>query len=296
MSAAPIAVATAVASGTAPSALVEARGICFGWGERIVLRDLALRIAPGEFVGLLGANGSGKSTLLRIIGGALRPSAGEVRITGRDVWALPRRELARRVATVAQSPILPEGFTVAELTLLGRTPHLRAFQSEGPADYAAARRALVAAECLDLAPRHLGELSGGERQRVTLARALAQEPTLLLLDEPTAHLDPGVGREIVRMLLRLNRETGLTILAVFHDLNLAAAICPRLALLHDGRIIADGPPADVITPAFLKHAYGYDAQIIPHPRTGRPVVLPDYGLPADPVVLPDDGFPADYGG
>jgi iron complex transport system ATP-binding protein len=263
-----------------PTPLVEVRDLRFAWGGRPVLRDVTVAIAPGEFVGLLGPNGSGKSTLLRLIGGLLRPATGEVRLAGAEVRRLPRRTVARRVALVGQTPVLPEAFTVAELVLLGRTPHLGLLQPERPADYEAARRALVAAECLDLAGRRLGELSGGERQRATLAKALAQEPDLLLLDEPTAHLDPGVGQAIVATLLRLNREAGLTVLAVFHDINLAAASCPRLLLLHEGRIVADGPPAEVVTPRLLRAAYGYDAQVIPHPRTGRPVVLPAYDLAA----------------
>ena len=185
--------------------------------------------------------------------------------------------MARRVASVAQVPTLPESFTVADLVLLGRTPHLRLLQREGERDYAAARRALIAAGCLDLAGRRLGELSGGERQRAALARALAQEPELLLLDEPTAHLDPGVGQEIAATLARLNREEGLTVLAAIHDVNLAAAVCPRLLLLHEGRILADGPPGDVITPPLLRRAYGYDAQVLSHPQTGLPVAVPSYG-------------------
>jgi iron complex transport system ATP-binding protein len=259
-----------------PSAL-DLRGVRFGWPGRPVLRDVSLRVAPGEFVGLLGPNGSGKSTLLRLIAGTLRPAAGEVRVAGLVPGRGTRAALARQVALVAQSSVLPELFTVAELTLLGRTPHLRAFQAEGEADYAAARRALVAAECLELAGRRLGELSGGERQRVSLARALAQEPAILLLDEPTAHLDPGVGQEIMATLLRLNQEDGLTVLATWHDMNLAAATCPRLLLLHEGRLIADGLPGEVLTPHLLRLAYGYEAQVIAHPQTGRPVVLPSYG-------------------
>lgn len=256
------------------------REVSFAWPGRPVLAGISLTVAAGEFVGLLGPNGSGKSTLLRLIGGTLAAATGEIAVAGLRVGRGNRRELARRVAMLAQTPILPEGFTVADLTLLGRTPHLRILQAEGAVDFAAARRALRAAECLPLAGRRLGELSGGERQRASLARALAQEPRVLLLDEPTAHLDPGVGQEIMATLARLNREEGLTIVASFHDINLAAALCPRLLLLHEGRLIADGPPDSVITPPLLRRAYGYDAQVIPHPQTGRPVVLPSIGAPS----------------
>src|SRR5204863_5329499 len=168
---------------------------------------------------------------------------------------------------------MPEAWEVGEWVLVGRPPHLRAFESEGAVDFAAARRALAATGCLEFAGRRLGELSGGERQRVVLAKALAQEPALLLLDEPTAHLDPGHQHEALATLARLNREVGLTVLAVLHDLNLAALFCPRLLLLHEGRLIADGPPEAVMTPALVRTAYGIETQVIPHPRSGRPVVL-----------------------
>lgn len=268
--------ALSVASSLGVEAAVRLREVSFAWPGRPVLAGVSLAVEAGEFVGLLGPNGSGKSTLLRLIGGTLTPSAGIVEVAGLLPGRGTRRVLARRVAVLAQTPTLPDAFTVADLVLLGRTPHLRVFQSEGAADYAVARRALVAAECLALAGRWVGELSGGERQRVSLARALAQEPRVLLLDEPTAHLDPGIGQEIMATLLRLNRDEGLTIIASFHDINLAAAICPRLLLLHGGRMIADGPPDTVVTPALLRRVYGYEAQVISHPQTGRPVVLPDY--------------------
>ena len=257
--------------------LLEATGVGFAYDGRPVLREVSLEIARGEFVGLLGPNGSGKSTLLRLLGGLLRPMGGEVRLDGQPVDEYARRELARRVALVPQAPVLPEGFTVAELVLLGRTPYLRPLQAEGPADFAAARRALAAVDCLGLADRRLGELSGGERQRAALARALAQEPELLLLDEPTTHLDLAHQEAILATLARLNREAGLTVLAVFHDLNLAAASCARLAVLHAGRLVADGPPGAVITPEVVRRVYGLDAEVLAHPRTGRPLVLPTYG-------------------
>jgi len=271
----------AVDEGRGAAPIVEVREARFGYGQRAVLRGVSLTIRPGEFLCLLGANGSGKSTLLRLIGGALRAQGGAVRVAGRLVGEWPRRELARQVAIVAQEPMLPAGFTVGEYVLLGRTPHLPPFGSEGPADFAAAEGALAAAGCLDLADRALGELSGGERQRATLARALAQEPRLLLLDEPTAHLDPGYGQELLVLLRGLNREHGLTVLAAFHDVNLAAAGCDRLALLHDGRIVADGPPDETVTTALLRLVYGYETRVIRHPRTGRPVALPDHDALGD---------------
>jgi len=260
-----------------PPADVRLDAVSFSWPGRPVLHGVSLTLEPGEFVGLLGPNGSGKSTLLRLIAGTLRPASGELRVAGLVPGGKTRAALARRVALVPQVPILPDGFTVAELTLLGRLPHLRPFQAERATDHTAARRALVAAEALDLAERTLGELSGGERQRASLARALAQEPALLLLDEPTAHLDPGVSQGIMATLRRLNRDEGLTVLAACHDINLAAATCPRLVLLHEGRIIADGPPREVVTPALLRLAYGYETQVIAHPQTGGPVVVPSYG-------------------
>ena len=262
--------------GVAAGPIVAARALRFGWDGREVLRGVDLAIGAGEFVGLLGPNGSGKSTLLRLIGGTLAADGGEIAVAGLRPGRTTRGALARRVAIMAQTPAVPEAFTVADLVLLGRTPHLRLLQGEGERDYAAARRALIAAGCLDLAGRRLGELSGGERQRASLARALAQEPELLLLDEPTAHLDPGVGQEIVATLAKLNREDGLTILAALHDVNLAAAVCPRLLLLHEGRIVADGPPEEVITPPLLRRVYGYRAEVIPHPQTGKPVAVPSY--------------------
>ncbi len=259
-----------------PGTAITLRDLHFAWGRQSVLDQLSLTIAPGEFVGLIGPNGAGKSTLLRLVAGLLPPTSGTVTIAGLVPGRATRREIARQVAVVAQTPILPESFTVADFVLLGRTPHLRPLQTEGQADHAIALRALAATASLPLVGRTLHELSGGERQRVALARALAQEPTVLLLDEPTAHLDPGVAQGIMVTLQGLNQEQGLTILASLHDINLAAALFPRLLLLHQGQIIADGPPAAVITPALLRTAYGYEPAVITHPQTGLPVVLPTF--------------------
>lgn len=274
--------AVARADAPVPPPMVAIERLSFRWSERAVLHDLSLMVGPGEFVGLLGPNGSGKSTLLRLIAGLLRPAAGMVRTAGLDPGPRTRRALARQVAFVSQTQIVPMTFTVAELVLLGRLPHLGPLAAERDSDREAVWRALEATNCVDLTNRRLGELSGGERQRAILARALAQEPALLLLDEPTAHLDPGVAQELVGTLVRLNRERGLTIIAAFHDLNLAAVAAPRLLLLHEGRLVRDGAPATVLTDAALQRVYGRGVQVVAHPQSGAPVVLPAYADPRAP--------------
>lgn len=264
--------ATPAPAGPPPYAQVEA--VHFAYETRPVLRDVSFGIAPGEFVGLAGPNGAGKSTLIRLLSGVRKPSAGEIRIEGKPLARLGRIGLARRVAVVPQLPVLPPAFTALELVQLGRTPHLRLLQREGPRDRAIVEAALAATDATALAHRRLGELSGGERQRVVIARALAQEPRLLLLDEPTAHLDLAHQVATLDLTRRLARERGLAVLAVFHDLSLAAQYCDRLILLAAGTILADGPPAQVLSSAVLQQAYGVDVLIVPHPRTGRPLVVP----------------------
>ncbi|MBI4497761.1 MAG: ABC transporter ATP-binding protein [Chloroflexi bacterium] len=246
-----------------------------GYGPDPVLRGVGLRVEPGCLVGLIGPNGSGKSTLVRAIACTLPAHRGRVLLDGRDVSLLRPAELARRVAVVPQSPALPEAFTGLDLVLLGRTPHLGLLQGEGRRDWEAVFRALERTESLALADRRLSELSGGERQRLVLARALAQEPDVLLLDEPTTHLDLGHQLALLDLVGRLCREQGLAVLAVFHDLNLAARSCDTLALLWRGQIGASGPPAEVLTPEHIAAAYGVEATVVPHPRWGTPLVLPE---------------------
>jgi iron complex transport system ATP-binding protein len=254
--------------------LLEVRELSFAYGERRVLDGVSLTVARGEMVGLVGPNGAGKSTLVRLISHVLEPQPGRVWSEGRDVRKLSRGTLARRVAVVPQAPNLPPAYTALDLVLLGRTPHLRLLQREGPRDWAIAVAALEATGAAHLAGRRLGELSGGERQRVVLARALAQEPALLLLDEPTAHLDLGHQVSALALVRDLGRTRGLGVLAVFHDLSLAAQFCDRLVLLVGGRVCASGPPEVVLDPSVLGAAYGVEVQILTHPQTGRPVVVP----------------------
>ncbi|HEY8491423.1 MAG TPA: heme ABC transporter ATP-binding protein [Dehalococcoidia bacterium] len=260
------------ANGTGP--VLAARGLRAGYGGREVLRGLDLSLSPGEVLGVVGPNGSGKSTLVRVLSGVLRPRAGTVLLMGRDLRAFSARELARTVAVVPQAASLPEGFTALQIVLMGRTPYLGLLASEGPEDLAAARRAMEQTDVLRLADRPVQRLSGGERQRVVAARALAQEAPVLLLDEPTAHLDVGHQTALFDLVHRLARERRLAVLAVVHDLTLAGQYCDRLLLLKDGRALAGGPPEQVLTPERVTEAYGVAVSVVQHPVTGRPVVLP----------------------
>ena len=227
-----------------------------GGAVRPVLSGTSLRLSRGEFVALLGRNGSGKTTLLRILSGTLTPSAGSVTFGGRPLREMSRAEAARRIALLPQSLELPHGFRVSELVAMGRTPHAAHLFATTETDRSAVRRALRDAGATDLADRYPAELSGGERQRVLVAMALAQEPRLLLLDEPTLHLDLAHQVALLESVIALQRSRGVTAVAVFHDLNLAAAFAPRVAVLDDGRIVADGAPAEVLTPRFVEAVFG----------------------------------------
>jgi iron complex transport system ATP-binding protein len=242
-------------------ALAAVEGVAFGYpmpdgGSREVLRSVDLRLARGDLVALVGTNGSGKTTLLRLLTGILRPDAGEVRFDGRPLRDWRRVDLARRVAVLPQQLDLPVGFRVSELVEMGRAPHARRLFASSEADARAVARALADADALDLADRLADELSGGERQRLLVAMALAQEPDLLLMDEPTLHLDLAHQVALLAAIRRLRDERGLTVLAVLHDLNLAAAFAPRVAVLEGGRVVADGTPARVLTPDLVGRVFG----------------------------------------
>lgn len=224
--------------------------------RREVLRSLDLTLPRGDLVALVGTNGSGKTTLLRVLTGLLRPDSGEVRFDGRPLSEWGRVDLARRVAVLPQQLDLPVGFRVAELVEMGRAPHARRLFASTEADERAVTRALADADALDLADRYADELSGGERQRVLVAMALAQEPDLLLLDEPTLHLDLAHQLALLGAIRRLRDQRGLTVLAVLHDLNLAAAFAPRVAILDEGRIVADGPPSEVLSLDLVRRVFG----------------------------------------
>jgi iron complex transport system ATP-binding protein len=261
------------------SALVELRDVSFGYAapsrrraRPFHLAPLSLRIAPGEILGVIGPNSAGKTTLIRLLTRVVRPEHGEVRLDGRRLDDIPGAALAREVAAVPQE--LPQAFpfTVGELVLMGRYPHAPARYFETEADRAVARAAMTATGVLELAALPLDELSGGERQRAVLARALAQEPRLLVLDEPTAHLDLRYQAECVALLRRVNRERGMTIVLVAHDLNLAAEVSDRLLLLAAGRAVRVGPPEQVLEEHVLREVYGCEVIVDKAVTGARPRV------------------------
>ncbi len=259
---------------TGPSPIIEAVDVGFRYGDSTVLQGLSLSVARGEIMALVGRNGAGKTTFLRVLSGALASGEGTVCLDGRNVLDMRPKERAARIALVPQNPVLPLGFTALEVVLMGRNPHLGLLQWEGPKDVAAAVRAMEMTETAGLQRRTLSSLSGGERQRVFIARALAQDASLLLLDEPTAHLDIGYQTGVLDTIEGIRRNTGVTVVAAMHDLTLAAQYCDRMAVLHHGAIFALGEPREVLTAAMVLEAFSAEVSVIPHPVHGTPVVLP----------------------
>jgi iron complex transport system ATP-binding protein len=237
-----------------------------------VLAGLSLAVAAGEILGVIGPNSAGKTTLVRLLTKVLTPTRGTIELGATPLASMTRAELARRIAVVPQD--VPQGlpFTVEQLVLMGRYPHAPHRFFETDEDVAIARDAMTATSVLDLAGTPVGSLSGGERQRVVLARALAQRPRLLILDEPTAHLDLRYQVECVALLRRVNREQGTTVLLVSHDLNLAGELCDRLLLLADGRVARLGTPDEVLEERLLADVYGCTVVVDRSTATGRPVV------------------------
>lgn len=259
---------------TAPAARLGVDGLRFSYGDAPVLRGLSLDARPGEVVGVLGPNGCGKTTLFKLIVGSLRPGAGRISVDGVDLARLGAGERARLVAAVPQDPLTPVGFSVAELVMMGRNPHLGLLEFENSRDRRIAATAMERTDLLHLAHRPVTELSGGERQRVFLAMALVQRAGLLLLDEPTSNLDLAAQVMVMSLVRGLCHERGDTALVAMHDLTLAAQWCDRLILMSDGAVRAEGTPDEVLTGPAVSAVYGADVVIVRHPETGAPVVLP----------------------
>ena len=241
---------------------------------RAGVHGVSIHIGRGDVVGILGPNGSGKTTLLRLLAGMLKPQSGTITLGGTRLESIPRPALARSISVVPQETHLAFDYSVLEIALMGRYPHLGTFQLEGPRDVAIAREALAETGTADLERRSFATLSGGEKQRVVIASALAQEASILLLDEPTASLDLGYQFDIAALLARLNRERELTLVIATHDLNFAASLCGSLTMLSAGRVVAAGPTEETLTSLSIQALYGVVADVYPHHAAGHLTVVP----------------------
>jgi iron complex transport system ATP-binding protein len=252
--------------------MIEVDSIFFRYHQDWVLRDVSFQVRKGEFVGVIGPNGSGKTTLLKILYRLLSPQQGEVLFDHLSLKKMSRGEIAKKIAVVAQEAYPAFPFRVIEMVLMGRSPYLGHLMFESPKDLEIARRAMEWTEILPISQRPIDELSGGERKRVYIARALAQEPEVVLLDEPTTNLDIHHQVESLDLVLSLNREKGLTILMASHDLNLASEYCDRLILLQHGKIFHMGPPEEVMTRENIEKVYGCQVWVDRNPVSGMPRV------------------------
>lgn len=243
------------------------------YDQTTILREFSLQVASGEFLAIAGPNGSGKSTLVKAVTGTLPVHGGRICAGDRDLRTLSVRERARIVAVLSQETAVEFDFTVEEMVMMGRLPHLHRFRGESERDRNVVREAMLQTNTYHLRDRPITRLSGGERQRVLMARALAQEPQVLVLDEPTSHLDIAHQVELLDLVRRLNRDRSVTVLAVLHDLNLAALYASRLLMIREGRRFAEGAPDEVVTEENVAAVYGSRVRVLPHPVQGTPHVV-----------------------
>ncbi|WP_154793338.1 ABC transporter ATP-binding protein [Occultella kanbiaonis] len=257
-----------------PEHLLEASALTLGYNATPVVREVDLSVPTGRITAIIGANASGKSTLLRGFARLLEPRSGVVHLDGEPLHRMRPGDLARVLGMLPQAPVAPDGITVADLVGRGRHPHQGWFRRWSAADDAAVDTALRATATLDLIDRPVAELSGGQRQRVWIAMALAQQTDILLLDEPTTFLDINHQIELLDLLVDLNRERGTTIVLVLHELNLAARYADHLVAMRDGRVVAAGPPATVVTAQTVREVFDLPCDVVADPRTGAPMVIP----------------------
>jgi iron complex transport system ATP-binding protein len=251
-----------------------ARGVHLAYDKRTVVHGVDLDVPPEAVTVIVGANGCGKSTLLRGLGRILKPTEGRVELDGRDVQAMRPREVATVLGLLPQQPLAPEGITVADLVARGRHPHQGAFRRRSSSDDDAVAQALALTDTHELASRRVEELSGGQRQRVWVALMLAQDPRIMLLDEPTTYLDIAHQVDVLDLLTDLNRSRGTTVVMVLHELALAARYADHLVVMVEGRILREGPPAEVLDVECVQEAFGLTAQVVADPVTGSPLVVP----------------------
>jgi iron complex transport system ATP-binding protein len=261
-------------SASTSSSPLEARDLRLAYDDRIVVDGLSVSITRGEVTVIVGANACGKSTLLRALARLLKPRRGTVLLDGRDIHRLPTKQVATQLGILPQQPIAPEGISVADLVARGRHPHQRWLRQWSVTDEQAVEDALQATGMADVADRPVDELSGGQRQRVWIAMALAQGTDVMLLDEPTTFLDLAHQIEVLDLLHDLNRRDRRTIVLVLHDLNLACRYADHLVAMKDGRIVAEGPPREVVTAEVVEDVFGLACQVIDDPLTATPMVVP----------------------
>jgi iron complex transport system ATP-binding protein len=266
--------------------MLQIKNLYFSYDKKNnVLKNINLNIRRGEFLGIVGPNGCGKSTLVNIICRVLHYNSGEIRLDDLSLNIYPQSELARKIAVVPQESHFEFDFTALEIVLMGRLPYLSRFQLEGVHDKKLAKAAMKKTECWEFRDKYIKNLSGGEKQRVILARALVQSPQYLLLDEPTSHLDLNFQYEILDVILNLNKRRKVTIVSVFHDINLASKYCSRLIIMKEGKIIADGKPATILNTKVLAKIYDFKIILKKHPKQGYKYILPDIG---SDIILNDN--------
>ncbi|MFK0168934.1 ABC transporter ATP-binding protein [Streptomyces sp. NPDC090306] len=274
---------------------LQAREVSLGYGEREIISGLDVDLPPGRITVVVGPNACGKSTLLRAMARLLSPTAGTVLLDGRDIHRTPTKQVAASLGVLPQTPVAPEAITVADLVGRGRYPHQGWFRRWTSGDDEAVAAALLATDVLDLADRSVDELSGGQRQRVWIAMALAQETDILLLDEPTTYLDISHQLDVLDLLTDLNRERGVTLAVVLHDLNLACRYADHLIAMKGGRIVTEGAPSDVVTQSLVHEVFGLRSTVIPDPASGTPMVVPlgrHHVTPSGVEPVPPTGRPA----
>ncbi|WP_405779549.1 ABC transporter ATP-binding protein [Streptomyces sp. NBC_00859] len=260
-------------SRTTPETRLTARELTLAYDDRTVVDGLDLAVPDGQVTVIVGPNACGKSTTLRALGRLLKPRGGAVLLDGAELSRTPTRKIAQSIGLLPQSPSAPEAITVADLVARGRQPHQHWWQQWSDEDERAVTGAMERTDITALAERAVDELSGGQRQRVWIAMALAQETDLLLLDEPTTYLDIAHQVDVLDLVRRLNKERGRTVVAVLHDLNQAARYADHLVAMKSGRIVAEGPPAEIVTAELVREVFGLESVVIPDPVTGSPLVV-----------------------
>ncbi|MEV6280105.1 ABC transporter ATP-binding protein [Nocardia sp. NPDC051832] len=253
---------------------LAAEDVTLGYGDRVIVDGLTLEIPAGVVTTVIGPNGCGKSTLLRSLGRLLKPHAGRVVLDGKAISSMKTKDVARVVGMLPQTPVAPEGLTVADLVARGRHPHQSWLRQWSATDEAEVQTALEQTGIADLADRPLDELSGGQRQRAWISMALAQGTDILLLDEPTTYLDLAHSLEVLDLVDRLHDDMGRTVVMVLHDLNLAIRYSDQLIVMRSGRIIAQGAPSDIISAELLREVFGLSATVLEDPVSGRPMIVP----------------------